>query len=197
MCLCSLWSPAGVPLCLQQHTGKGSVAKVLSRQPEYACLACNTQPQFLTHTQSLAQLVQMCCQLHSIITLMTYHVTLQCQNDIARSEVLSANALDWHTGEFICVSGTDGKAVLCTQNGTVLSTLADRGSWVWCVRGHPQKNCVAVGCQDGSIAVYQLVFSTVHSLYNDQYAYRSALQLSGLLCMPHHQSMPCCQPTMP
>lgn len=29
-----------------------------------------------------------------------------------------------------------------------------------------------MGCQDGTIAYYQLIFSTVHGLYKDRYAYR-------------------------
>ena len=29
-----------------------------------------------------------------------------------------------------------------------------------------------VGCQDGSVAVYELTFSTVHSLYKERYAFR-------------------------
>ena len=32
--------------------------------------------------------------------------------------------------------------------------------------------CQAIGCQDGTIAYYQLIFSTVHGLYKDRYAYR-------------------------
>jgi intraflagellar transport protein 122 len=31
---------------------------------------------------------------------------------------------------------------------------------------------IAVGCQDGSLAYYNLAFSTVHALYRDRYAYR-------------------------
>ncbi|KAL0036626.1 hypothetical protein WJX79_003303 [Trebouxia sp. C0005] len=76
------------------------------------------------------------------------------------------------SGEFICIGGTDCKATLCTSDGTMLSTLATRGGWVWCVSGHPKKNFVAVGSEDGSIAVYQLLFSTVHGLYHDRYAFR-------------------------
>ena len=33
-------------------------------------------------------------------------------------------------------------------------------------------NYVAVGCEDGSIAMYQLIFSTIHGLYQDRYAFR-------------------------
>lgn len=113
-------------------------------------------------------------QLHSKFSLPAWS-SQQSHKVIARHHFAAMLMACKHTGEFICLGGTDGKATLCTQNGTVLSTLADRGSWVWCVRGHPKKNCVAVGCQDGSIAVYQLLFSTVHGLYSDLYAYRLTL----------------------
>lgn len=89
-------------------------------------------------------------------------------------------------GEFICVGGTDSKAILCTSDGTVLATLASRSSWVWCVRAHPKKNCIAVGSEDGSIAVYQLLFSTVHSLYHDRYAYRYIRQQHTVLVVLWH-----------
>lgn len=76
----------------------------------------------------------------------------------------------------------------------MLSTLANRGSWVWCVRGHPKKNFVAVGAQDGSIAVYQLVFSTVHGLYHDRYAFRwdasTFSHLRRLTCLLEDMSLP-------
>ena len=72
------------------------------------------------------------------------------------------------------LGGTDRKAVLCTRSGTVLATIATREGWVWCVRAHPKQNYVAVGADDGSITVYQLVFSTVHGLYRERYAFRWA-----------------------
>jgi len=39
---------------------------------------------------------------------------------------------------------------------------------VWCQFYFNQ----AVGCQDGTVAYYQIMFSTVHGLYKDRYAYR-------------------------
>jgi intraflagellar transport protein 122 len=33
----------------------------------------------------------------------------------------------------------------------------------------PQANFVALGCDDGSIAMVQVVFSTVHGLYGDRW----------------------------
>eukprot|EP00898_Chlorokybus_atmophyticus_P005973 jgi/Chlat1/6377/Chrsp44S05756 len=75
-------------------------------------------------------------------------------------------------GEYLCVGGTDRKVSLVTKEGTKLTTVCERDDWVWCCRPRPQHNFIAVGCNDGTIAVYQLIFSTVHGLYQDRYAYR-------------------------
>jgi len=75
-------------------------------------------------------------------------------------------------GEYICIAGTDNKAILATKEGQKLTTICERESWIWSVQPRPKQNYVAVGCEDGSIAMYQLVFSTVHGLYQDRYAYR-------------------------
>lgn len=91
----------------------------------------------------------------------------------------------WSAGEFVCVGGTNSTAILCTSDGTVLSTLASCSSWVWCVCAHPKKNCIAVGSEDGSIAVYQLIFSTVHGLYHDRYAFRYSSMLGLSMHVSH------------
>uniref|UniRef100_A0A1B6JCB8 Intraflagellar transport protein 122 homolog n=2 Tax=Proconiini TaxID=565685 RepID=A0A1B6JCB8_9HEMI len=79
----------------------------------------------------------------------------------------------FNRGEYILVSGTDRTCHLVTRDGIKLGTVGDeQASWVWCCAARPHSNYVALGCQDGTIAYYQLVFSTVHGLYKERYAYR-------------------------
>ena len=76
------------------------------------------------------------------------------------------------TGEYLLIGGSDKKVSLWTKEGVRLSTITEADDWVWCVAQRPKLNFVAMGTNDGLIATYQLVFSTVHGLYQDQYAYR-------------------------
>lgn len=62
-----------------------------------------------------------------------------------------------------------------TREGIYLSKVATRDSWAWVVQPRPKGNFVAVGCEDGSIAMLQLMFSTVHGLYGDRYVYRDQM----------------------
>lgn len=78
-------------------------------------------------------------------------------------------------GEYMLIGGTDKAVQLYTREGTKLTQVAQRDSWVWAVKPRPKHNFVAVGCEDGSITVYQLVFSTVHGLYQQRYAYRESM----------------------
>lgn len=64
---------------------------------------------------------------------------------------------------------------LMTREGIYLSKVATRDSWAWVVQPRPKGNFVAVGCEDGSIAMLQLMFSTVHGLYGDRYVYRDQM----------------------
>ncbi|KAL4226474.1 hypothetical protein ACF0H5_014457 [Mactra antiquata] len=75
-------------------------------------------------------------------------------------------------GEYVVVGGSNKQCNLHTKEGVKLGTIGDQQSWVWAAAVRPDSNYVAVGCQDGTIAYYQLIFSTVHGLYKDRYAYR-------------------------
>jgi intraflagellar transport protein 122 len=75
-------------------------------------------------------------------------------------------------GEYLVVGGSDKKATLCTKEGVKLITISEREDWVWAVRARPKQNYVAVGCNSGTISMCQLIFSTVHGLYQERYAYR-------------------------
>eukprot|EP01061_Rhynchopus_euleeides_P016277 TRINITY_DN27556_c0_g1_i1.p1 TRINITY_DN27556_c0_g1~~TRINITY_DN27556_c0_g1_i1.p1 ORF type:complete len:1234 (+),score=571.29 TRINITY_DN27556_c0_g1_i1:232-3933(+) len=86
-------------------------------------------------------------------------------------------------GEYILIGGSDKKVSLWTKEGVRLSTIAEVDDWVWSVKQRPKlgskvssklnnTDYIAMGTNDGLIAMYQLIFSTVHGLYQDQYAYR-------------------------
>uniref|UniRef100_A0A3B3SNU1 Intraflagellar transport protein 122 homolog n=1 Tax=Paramormyrops kingsleyae TaxID=1676925 RepID=A0A3B3SNU1_9TELE len=78
-------------------------------------------------------------------------------------------------GEYIVMGGSDKQASLYTKDGVRLGTIGEQNSWVWTCRVKPDSNYVVLGCQDGTIAFYQLIFSTVHGLYKDRYAYRDSM----------------------
>ena len=75
-------------------------------------------------------------------------------------------------GEYLCLSGSDKKATLWNKDGVRLTDIAERDDWVWCAQPRPHHNYVAVGCNDGTITMYQLIFATVHGLYRERYAFR-------------------------
>nr|KAF6474415.1 intraflagellar transport 122 [Rousettus aegyptiacus] len=78
-------------------------------------------------------------------------------------------------GEYILLGGSDKQVSLFTKDGVRLGTVGEQNSWVWTCKVKPESNYVVVGCQDGTISFYQLIFSTVHGLYKDQYAYRDSM----------------------
>ncbi|RDD42914.1 Intraflagellar transport protein 122-like protein [Trichoplax sp. H2] len=75
-------------------------------------------------------------------------------------------------GEYTLIGGSNNQVNLCSTQGIKLTSFAEQQSWIWCCKVKPDQNFVAVGCQDGTIAYYQLLFSTVHGLYRDRYAFR-------------------------
>ncbi|NXG47405.1 IF122 protein, partial [Psilopogon haemacephalus] len=78
-------------------------------------------------------------------------------------------------GEYLLLGGSDKQASLFTKDGVRLGAVGEHSSWVWTCKVKPDSNYVAVGCQDGTLAFYQLIFSTVHGLYKDRYAYRDSM----------------------
>ncbi|NWV11315.1 IF122 protein, partial [Ptilonorhynchus violaceus] len=75
-------------------------------------------------------------------------------------------------GEYLLLGGSDRQVSLFTKDGVRLGTVGEQSSWVWTCKVKPDSNYVVIGCQDGTISFYQLIFSTVHGLYKDRYAYR-------------------------
>ncbi|KAJ3071027.1 hypothetical protein HDU98_005913 [Podochytrium sp. JEL0797] len=76
------------------------------------------------------------------------------------------------SGDFAVVGGSDQKVTLWTAEGIKLGVVCEKESWVWCCKVKPKQNYVAVGCNDGTISIHQIVFNTVHGLYNERYAFR-------------------------
>ena len=74
--------------------------------------------------------------------------------------------------EYICVGGTNRKGMLYTRDGAQLCAIAEGTSWPWSAKKKPQLNYMAVGTNSGQIMMQQLIFSTVHGLYQGRYAYR-------------------------
>ncbi|CAD0194104.1 unnamed protein product [Chrysodeixis includens] len=72
-------------------------------------------------------------------------------------------------GALVLVGGVGGWAVLTSEGVPILSTPQE---WVWAIAPSPSYNNLAVACQDGTLWCYQTVFSTVHGLYRERYAYR-------------------------
>lgn len=52
------------------------------------------------------------------------------------------------------------------------TSICEMENWIWAIKARPKTNFIAVGCEDGTIAVHCLVFGTVHGIYQERYAYR-------------------------
>ncbi|CAH0553397.1 unnamed protein product [Brassicogethes aeneus] len=79
----------------------------------------------------------------------------------------------FHNGDYILIGGLNKACSMYTRDGIKLGMIGEQQSaWIWCCEAHPSGNFVAMGCEDGTIAYYQLVFNTVHGLYKERYAFR-------------------------
>ncbi|KAJ6643007.1 Intraflagellar transport protein 122 like [Pseudolycoriella hygida] len=76
-------------------------------------------------------------------------------------------------GEFITVAGCNKSIQLFTKDGIRLGMLGElHESWIWTTAISPSGGSIVMGCQDGTLASYNLTFSTVHALYRERYAFR-------------------------
>jgi len=75
-------------------------------------------------------------------------------------------------GSYLLVGGSNKKVSMMTREGVKLADICQRESWIWTCTPRPYHNYVAVGTNDGNISMHQLLFSTVHAMYQDRYAYR-------------------------
>eukprot|EP00357_Protocruzia_adherens_P030527 CAMPEP_0114984012 /NCGR_PEP_ID=MMETSP0216-20121206/7032_1 /TAXON_ID=223996 /ORGANISM="Protocruzia adherens, Strain Boccale" /LENGTH=1227 /DNA_ID=CAMNT_0002346085 /DNA_START=54 /DNA_END=3737 /DNA_ORIENTATION=- len=78
-------------------------------------------------------------------------------------------------GEFMVVAGSNKKATLWTNYGVMLGTIAEKSDWIWACAARPSQNSIAIGTNNGTIAMYQLSFNIIHGLYQDRYAYRELM----------------------
>mmetsp|Transcript_104276 Transcript_104276/g.185337 ORF Transcript_104276/g.185337 Transcript_104276/m.185337 type:complete len:1306 (+) Transcript_104276:111-4028(+) len=79
------------------------------------------------------------------------------------------------SGDYFVLGGSGKKVQLWSREGVMLGDLGEREDWIWSVAVRPRQNNVVIGCNDGSVVMYQVVFSTVHGLYQDRYAYRDVM----------------------
>ena len=76
-------------------------------------------------------------------------------------------------GEYLVLGGSDKKVTLWTKEGFKLKELGKGyNGWVWTAVPRPKHMEIAVGSNDGELAVLKLNFATVHGLFRNRYAYR-------------------------
>ncbi|CAM9623274.1 unnamed protein product [Phaeothamnion confervicola] len=170
--LSAAWALAGRLLALGFVDGKISIRdrdgaeKVsMSRTAPVWCLAWSTAP------DELDLLVVGCWDQ----TLSFYKSTGAQQNKDRKLDYNPCTLGYCHGGDYIVIGGSDRKTTLLTREGVKIGVVCAKNGWVWSAKGRPGHDSVAVGCDDGSIELYRLRFTNVHSLYRDRYAFRDRM----------------------
>ncbi|XP_003739464.1 intraflagellar transport protein 122 homolog [Galendromus occidentalis] len=76
---------------------------------------------------------------------------------------------------FLVLGGSNNALSVLSREGVHLGgPLCEQKGWIWCCDVIPDKDThnVAIGSNDGTIALVQLGLATVHSLYRERYAFR-------------------------
>lgn len=80
-------------------------------------------------------------------------------------------------GEFVLLSGSNKATNLYTREGIFIGSVGENSSSSWvmaCAFDSPATH-IAMATQDGDLMVFEVLFSTVHSLYHEHYAYRNSM----------------------
>ena len=75
----------------------------------------------------------------------------------------------------MAIGGSDKKVTLWNKEGVLLGPVNEMKDWIWSVAVNPVTKTVFSGANNGSIAMTQVEFNTVHGLYQDRYAYRELM----------------------
>ncbi|XP_046449261.1 intraflagellar transport protein 122 homolog [Daphnia pulex] len=78
-------------------------------------------------------------------------------------------------GDYLLVCGSNRQCQLFSNEGYALGSIAGCSKWVWATTTKQNSTVVAVGSKDGTVGCHQLIFSTVHGLYKERYAFREHL----------------------
>lgn len=80
-------------------------------------------------------------------------------------------------GEFLLLCGSNKAANLYTREGIFIGSIGENTtfSWILSASFNSSSSHVALGSEEGDVMVYELHFSTVHSLYHEHYAYRNSM----------------------
>ena len=69
------------------------------------------------------------------------------------------------SGEYMAIGGSDKKITLWNKEGVLLGTVGEMKDWIWGVSVNPVTKSISSGSNNGSIAMHNVEFNTVHGLY--------------------------------
>ncbi|PIC32819.1 hypothetical protein B9Z55_013017 [Caenorhabditis nigoni] len=78
-------------------------------------------------------------------------------------------------GEYLLVGGSNKKLTIYTRTGVPLGIVCQMDHWIWSTCVRPNTNIISIGCVDGTVSCYSMVFSTVHCVDHARYAMRKSM----------------------
>ncbi|KAL0479772.1 intraflagellar transport protein [Acrasis kona] len=171
--LCASWTTDGQHLAIGHYSGvisirnkEGKEVSSVVRKAPIWCLQWNP-----SREEAFEVLAAGCWDQ----TLSFYHLSGRQLGKDKQLRFDPCSIAYFSNGEYICIGGSDKKASLYTKDGIRLMTIAEESSWVWSIAHRPNQNYICLGTNDGLLNVYQLLFNTVHSIYQNNYAFRESM----------------------